>query len=165
MSGSNQCSWSVTLATSARRNIAAAVSGFSKNSSTCGVSDNEDESDSSCWDAGGDHAYRVFLLPGDSVSIVYDTGTACVDFFDGTLKIYEPSSASCAGPLTGKCTAAGGALTRKLCEKNISASAKNFTATIPGWHYLIVDGSTAFDDEGDYKFTVKLTCAAPGCGC
>jgi len=34
-----------------------------------------------------------------------------------------------------------------------------------GWYILVVEGASAFDDEGDYTFTVKLTCKTAGCGC
>ena len=35
-----------------------------------------------------------------------------------------------------------------------------------GWVVIVVDGSTAFDDEGQSRLTVQLTnCRVPGCEC
>ncbi len=43
---------------------------------------------------------------------------------------------------------------------------KSFTATVDTWLYIIVDGSSAFDDEGDYTLNVKLqNCVTAGCNC
>jgi hypothetical protein len=39
------------------------------------------------------------------------------------------------------------------------------TAAEDGWYTILVDGSTAFDDEGEYELQVGLICATPGCEC
>ncbi len=147
------------------RLTASTGTGFSVSADTCSRSNTEDEGASSCWDAGGDVSYRIFLRAGDTISASLDTMTRCTggSTYDGTLKFYSPSAADCA-PVTSKCTKAGGLLAQQLCERFIDTKARSFTATVDGWHYVIVDGSTAFDDEGDFKFTLKLTCPA-GCGC
>jgi hypothetical protein len=40
-----------------------------------------------------------------------------------------------------------------------------YVAPRDGWIIIVADGSTAFDDEGDYTLRVTLTCGAGGCGC
>jgi hypothetical protein len=54
---------------------------------------------------------------------------------------------------------------RLFCVDQETEHVTSYTAPADGWYYLIVDGSSAFDDEGDYTFRVKLTCKTAGCEC
>jgi hypothetical protein len=138
------------------RREAGAAAGYVIDDSTCYEYDEMDEGGSDCWDAGGDHTYRMFVRAGESVRIDLSIDWGCVDaWWDSTLKVYSNSGCddtSCA--------------TRVYCEEYISSShTASLTAPRDGWYILVVDGTTAFDDEGDYRLTVHLTCLVPGCEC
>lgn len=52
------------------------------------------------------------------------------------------------------------------CRDRVGSGAQTYVAPRDGWIVLIVDGSTAFDDEGTYTLRVRLSgCAAAGCEC
>jgi hypothetical protein len=99
------------------------------------------------------------MLAGEVASIYTYAGWAC-SFYSGswwdlTLQIY--GNAGCAATTCD---------TRYVCEDHISSHTEVFTAPNDGWFIFVVDGSTAFDDEGDYDLTVNLTCRnASTCDC
>ncbi|MBI5531284.1 MAG: hypothetical protein HY898_01115 [Deltaproteobacteria bacterium] len=138
------------------RKVAATSTGFKIIDDTCSASDKFDDS-SSCWDANADHAYRLYMRKNDSASIDITSSWDCQSSYSSwnvTLQIW--GNTGC-GDL---------ACTNKLvCQYNNTKQTKIFVAPADGWYIIVVDGSSAFDDEGDYTFTVKLTCVVPGCEC
>jgi hypothetical protein len=137
------------------RTAAASATGYRIADDTCRASNRSDES-GSCWDAGGDHHYRIFLRAGERVQVTLDRGDGCAGYsWNATLKLF--SGLGCADTA---CAA------RVFCEDYLSDPFSHaYTATLDGWITVVVDGTTAFDDEGDYTLTVRLTCARPGCEC
>lgn len=138
------------------RTSASASGGYVVSDSTCFA---YNRFDTSCWDAGADHAYRLFVRAGETVVVRYEVDWSCPSysssFWDGTLKIYE--AAGCADTTCA---------TEVLCERYISSSFMHtYVAPRDGWIIIVADGSTAFDDEGDYTLRVTLSCGAGGCGC
>lgn len=139
------------------RTQAATTAGYQISDDTCYASDNFDES-SGCWDANSDHAYRIYVRAGERLDISMDSGWDCpfdYSYWYMTLSIYDTAS----GCLT---TSKG---TRVFCRDQDDAHSVSWTAPEDGWYYVIVDGSSAFGDEGDYVFQVKLTCNQAGCEC
>lgn len=137
------------------RAVAGSASGYVVNDDTCYASN---RFDTSCWDAGADHAYRLFVRAGESVSVRYEVDWACPTYdttsWSGTLKILE--GGGCDDRSCG---------TEVLCERYVDDYTTVYDATRDTWIVIVADGSTAFDDEGDYRLTVRLTCGAGGCGC
>ena len=132
------------------------ANGFSISSDTCYAYNRLDDS-GSCYDAGADHTYRIYLRAGESMAVTLTDSWACPtynsSFWDATLKIF--SNSGCNDLL---CTS------KDVCDDYFSGT-KNYVAAKDGWYIIVVDGSTAFDDEGDYTLKVKLTCGAQGCAC
>lgn len=136
------------------RKAAAVTAGYKVTDTLCSASDKFDDS-TSCWDAGPDHAYRIYLRQGEKINISMTTGTSCInDTWYATIKVF--SNAGC-----GDTSCA----TKVLCDDQNTSVTKDFTATQDGWYILTAEGSSAFDDEGAYTYTVKLTCNQPGCEC
>lgn len=120
--------------------------------STCSASN---RFDSSCWDANADHAYRLYMRAGERATVRLRTQTACIGgSWSGTIKIFE--NAGCADTA---CT------TEAICNDGGSDINQAYTATRDGWVIIVVDGYTAFDDEGQYRLDVTLTCNVAGCEC
>jgi hypothetical protein len=139
------------------RTAAAGASGYTISTDTCYASDRFDDDDDDCWDAGADHTYKIFMRTGESLGIRVEYGWRCIDssYWDSTFKIYTNS-----GCTDTACT------TKWFCRDFVPDPFSHaFTAAYDGWYILIVDGTTAFDDEGDYDLTVRLTCNVPGCEC
>lgn len=139
------------------RTVAATTTGYKISDDLCTASNKFDESGSSCWDANADHAYKIWMMAGETINVSLSTSWPCnIDLFSwyATLKIIEN-----AGCDDTACT------TRTYCAYNKLSQTKAFTAPRDGWYILVVEGSSAFDDEGDYTFTVKLTCKTTDCGC
>ncbi len=131
--------------------------GYRISDNLCSASNKFDESGSACWDANADHAYRIWLQAGDIIDLVLTTASPCSSSgfsWNGTLKIIENSGCD----VTACSTLA-------FCAYNKTSHAKSYTAPRDGWYVVTVEGSSAFDDEGDYTFSVKLTCKTAGCGC
>ena len=130
--------------------------GFTINDDTCYAYNRLDDS-GSCYDAGADHTYRIYLRAGESMAVTLTDSWSCPtyssSYWNATLKIF--SNAGCTDLL---CT------NKDVCDDYFSGT-KNYVAAKDGWYIIVVDGSTAFDDEGDYTLKVKLTCGAQGCGC
>lgn len=138
------------------RTAAAAAGGYVVNDDTCSAYDEFDDS-SSCWDANSDHTYRLYMREGESVYIRYVTGTACawdVYYWYGTLKIFENGGCS-----DTACTS------KVYCDYNETDQSTTYVAPRDGWIIIVADGSSAWDDEGDYSLTVQLTCNRAGCEC
>jgi len=139
------------------RTTAATPAGYKITDDLCAASNKFDESGSSCWDANADHAYRLWMQAGESVDLAVTTSTPCsssVTRWDATLKVIENTGCD-----DKACT------TRTFCAYNAYSHSKTYVAPRDGWYVFVVEGSSAFDDEGTYTFTVKLTCKITGCGC
>jgi hypothetical protein len=136
------------------RRTASTVAGYSVTGNTCTASNRFDDCS---WDAGNDHAYRIWLRAGESVSArITARAASCFASPAITLKLYE--SVGCADV-----TCSGD----RWCHDFVS-NGETFahTAVRDGWIVIVVDGSTAFDDEGQYTLNVRLTgCALAGCEC
>jgi Cys-rich repeat protein len=138
------------------RKTATTTNGYKLSDSTCYASDKFDDS-SGCWDANSDHAYRLYMRQGETASIDIQSGWDCASSYSSwnvTLQIWGNSGC---GALT--CT------NKLACQYNNYKQSRVFVAPADGWYIIVVDGSSAFDDEGDYTFTVKLTCKVAGCEC
>lgn len=145
----DRCSGARTIS----RTDAGDANGWSISADTCYASDRFDDS-GSCYDAGADHTYRIYMWQGESMAVTLNTSWGCSSsFWDATIKIY--SNAGCSDTA---CT------NKDVCDDYFEGT-KNYTAPRDGWYIIVVDGSTAFDDEGDYTLSVDLTCGAQGCGC
>ena len=110
-----------------------------------------------CWDANDDNAFRIYLKQGDSVkaTLVPNAST-----FDSMLKLYTGTACSAhkKDDLVG-CYNQGG-------DHEIDGF--EYTASADGWYSIVVDGRTAFDEDGDwgpYSLAVKLTCVEKNCNC
>ena len=135
---------------------AATSTGFKISDDTCSASNRFDDS-SSCWDANADHTYRIYVRKGESVNITVDTGWDCPydwSYWYVTLKIF--TNAGCNATTCDN---------KVFCADQDDVQTTTYVATQDGWHIIVVDGSSAFDDEGDYDLTVKLTCNQVGCEC
>ena len=111
----------------------------------------------SCWDANADHTYRLFMRAGESVHIKIDTSWDCLNEYSSwstTLKVFTNS-----GCADTACT------TKTVCMDQDDIQETTYVAAYTGWHIIVVDGSSAFDDEGDYTLEVDLTCNVANCGC
>jgi hypothetical protein len=133
---------------------------------TCSASNRSDESSSvsNCFDAGGDHHFRVYMRKGEFVYAKIAAGESCPSYpdahWDSTLKIYATSTCN-----NGVASPFSGCGTRAFCDDFFNGKSTTYTATEDGWVVIVMDGATAFDDEGDYQLTVKLTCADSSCEC
>ncbi|MBN1771592.1 MAG: hypothetical protein JXB32_10040 [Deltaproteobacteria bacterium] len=147
----DRCSGARTIG----RTSAASSGGYRISDRTCYAYNRFDGSDS-CWDAGADHAYKVFLRTGERIDITVDQGWGCVDtWWDTTIQIWTNS-----GCTDTACT------TKTFCEDYVDDPFNHaYVASYDGWVILVVDGTTAFDDEGNYDLTVRLTCLTSGCEC
>ncbi len=130
--------------------------GYAVLDNTCSARDEFDAS-GGCWDAGYDHTYRLYMREGERVTIRYQTDEPCswdTSSWQGTLHIFE--SAGCDDR---ECRS------KVYCEDNERDQTANYTATQDGWIIIVADGSTAFDDEGDYRLDVNLSCRDGDCTC
>ncbi len=136
------------------RRQAAMAAGYSATADLCAASDRFDDCS---WDAGSDHAYRIWLRAGERVSArITSRAATCFSSPALTLKLYE--SSGCADVTCG---------TDRWCHDHVS-NGETFTHTAArdGWVVIVVDASSAFDDEGRYTLNVTLTsCAVAGCEC
>ncbi len=135
------------------RRVAASTAGFSLASDTCRAFNRFDDCS---WDAGGDHSYRIWARAGETITVTLTKGDGCTTVsWDATLKIYQ--GADC-GTVT---------CSRDLwCRDRVGSGAQTYVAPRDGWIVIVVDGSTAFDDEGDYTLRVRLTgCREATCEC
>ncbi|MDB4928219.1 MAG: Fibronectin type domain protein, partial [Myxococcaceae bacterium] len=135
------------------RRSASSAAGFTIASDTCSASNRFDDCD---WDAGADHSYRLWVRAGEMVSAAVTRGDGCVNSsWDATLKLYQ-------GGDCGTVTCSGD----RWCRHHVNSTAQTYVAPRDGWIVVVVDGSTAFDDEGDYTLRVRLSgCGAAGCEC
>lgn len=133
------------------RSTAKIVSGYSISSNLCSANNRVDQS-SGCWDAGPDHTYKIYLRAGETAAMTISTGTSCINSsWAATLSVYN--DAGC------------GSSARVWCDDHFTGS-HSYTASADGWYIIIVEGSSAFDDEGDYTLNVKLqNCLTAGCNC
>lgn len=136
------------------RRSASDPAGYSVTADTCSASNRFDDCS---WDQGNDHAYRIWLRAGERVSArITGRAASCFASPGITLKLYE--STGCTDLTCG---------TDQWCHDFVS-NGESFmhTATRDGWIVIVVDGPTAFDEEGRYTLNVALTgCATTGCEC
>lgn len=139
------------------RLAAATTAGYSISDDTCYANDRFDDS-SGCWDANNDHAYRIYLRKDESAAITLTTSSACPSssssYWYATLQVF--SNAGCSDTTCA---------TKLHCDYNDDRHDYTLVAAQDGWYIIVVDGSHAFDDYGDYTLEVKLTCAQAGCEC
>ncbi len=139
------------------RTTAASSTGYKISDDTCLATNKVTDSSSSCWGSNNDHAYRLWMKAGETVSLQLSTSWPCsFDLWDwyASLKIFE--SSGCDDKACGA---------RTFCSNDDYLHSRTFVAPRDGWYVFVVDGASSWDDEGDYTFTVKLTCNEPGCGC
>lgn len=128
--------------------------GWLINSDTCSAYDEFDDS-TSCWDANADHTYRLYMRQGETATIRYQTFAGCsTSTWSGTLKIFENTGCNDLG-----------CRTKVYCDYNKRDQTANYTAPRDGWIIIVADGSSAFDDEGSYRLTVRLVCRGGNCSC
>jgi hypothetical protein len=129
-----------------------AKTGFVMNSDTSDDWDNDQVSASDCWDANNDNFYRIYLVKGETLNVKMDPYD-----FDCSVKLYSGT----------KCEAGGD--NPLICEDNTGYGSvekiSNYVAAKDGWHTIVADGETAFDDYGTYKIEVSLACLQPECCC
>ncbi|MEM9068740.1 MAG: hypothetical protein AAGE52_09545 [Myxococcota bacterium] len=130
-----------------------ASAGYLGMGDTCSARDRFDDCS---WDAGNDHAYRIWMRTGETINVSVSRRDTCFSGYSITLKLYE--NTGCSDVTCG----------RDIWCNDFVDNGERFpyTATTDGWKVIVVDGSTAFDDEGQYSLAVQLTgCATPGCEC
>jgi hypothetical protein len=131
----------------------AARTGFSTTGDTCSARNRIDDCD---WDAGNDHTYRIWMRAGEDISAFVNKSNTCFSGYAVTLKLYEGTG--CTDVTCGS----------DLWCHDFVGNGETFshTATRDGWVVIVVDGSTAFDDEGQYQLNVTLSgCASATCEC
>jgi hypothetical protein len=134
-----------------------AGTGWSIIDDTCSARDDANDS-GGCYDGNRDHSYRVYMREGESLTAQMITGDDCSFYgngwWNGTLKVFE--TAGCSGT---------GCQGRVYCDDYESDQTYRYTAVRDGWVVIIVDGSHASDDAGDYQLNVTLSCRDGKCGC
>lgn len=135
------------------RRVAATSTGFTVTDTTCRASNRFDDCS---WDAGADHAYRIWARAGETITANLSRGAACVGgSWRATLKLYQ-------GGDCGTVTCSGD----RWCRNFVNTSDQTYAAPRDGWIVVVVDGSTAFDDDGAYTLRVRLSgCRAGNCEC
>lgn len=98
----------------------------------CGPKDNPAN-----WDSGRDHFFRIFLVAGDTITVVQNPNG-----WDARLKIHD--EAECIG-------------SAKVCSTEADpAEILEYQAPKTDWFTIVADGQSAVDDWGDYTLTVDL---------
>jgi hypothetical protein len=140
------------------RRTAAAGSGALITADTCSAA-SAFNSSACAFDGGPDHAYRIWMRAGETLTVGFrrnsDCGTVDSPTWDATLELYE--STGCEDVTCG----AG-----LWCRHHVSNGSYPYTATHDGWIVIDVDGVAGVGDEGVYRIQVQLGgCAAAGCEC
>lgn len=118
-----------------------------------------------CWDASYDHFYKIWLRPGDVISVTM-TNKDTTEVFDAMLKLYDgPTECEVGGFLE-----VGDDNLVSCYDNGDDGENEQFThqAQVEGWHWVIADGRQSGSDEtdwGPYRLSVTLTCADAGCCC
>ena len=110
-----------------------------------------------CWDGNDDNFYRIYLLAGEKLDVLLSPLE--LDF-DAMLKLY--SGTDCAGN--------GDDDLVDCYQSKYDGGQESFSyvAAATGFYTIVVDGRSAFDDEGDfgeYNIVFTLTCNEQGCAC
>jgi hypothetical protein len=145
------------------RATASTVTGYTTSDDLCSADDEFNSSVTSCFDAMGDHSYRIYMRAGETVWAEVETNAKCGGgTWYCTLKIY--SRAQSEGCTSTNC---GGDSDHVFCDSNENTPRANWwAAPADGWYIIVVDGASGVEqDEGDYDLTVKLNCATAGCEC
>ena len=143
---------------------------FTKSADTWNGNDDDDLNyfleHEECWDASYDHHYRIYLMPGDKITVSATPAAAEWDF-DLMLKLY--TGTECDDDSAGIFSANDKYLVQ--CW-NDAADGKGegftFTATAEGWYTVVVDGRLSGSEEmdyGAYTFKLTLTCSEETCCC
>lgn len=110
-----------------------------------------------CWDANEDDAYKVWMFAQDVLSV---TAKPLSPTFDLSLKLYKGTS--CAP------TWQTDLITCQWHADDGQSESYTYVASNDGWVSIVVDGASAFTDEGDfgpYSLTAKLVCSGLKCCC
>lgn len=117
-----------------------------------------------CWDASSDNFYRIYLMPGDALSV---TLKPQVDAWNAMLKIYNGTE--CDDDDAGIFSKNDKYLIKCFDSKDSGVPVSfNHVAATEGWYTVVVDGKlSGFEEEdyGPYTLDIKLTCADAGCCC
>ncbi len=141
---------------------AAALAGYSHSGDTTNDKNNDDlqfpifQDKVECWDANEDNFFRLYLLAGERLDA---TLTPADSMFDSMMKIYRGTGCKAGGD-PYECFNSGSDGDPDVIQ--------DWLAPVDGWITLVVDGRSAFDDEGDwgpYTLQVTLTCLRPDCCC
>lgn len=140
----------------------AALVGYVHNGDTTNDKNNDDlsfpifQDKVECWDANEDNFFRLYVLAGDRLDA---TLTPKDPMFDSMMKIYRGITCKAGGD-PYECFNSGSDGKPDVIQ--------GWTAPADGWITLVVDGRSAFDEEGDwgpYSLQVTLTCLRPDCCC
>jgi hypothetical protein len=113
--------------------------------------------DTDCWDANSDNFFRIYLLAGEKLTV---TLTPLEWAFDSMLKLYQGTKCDADEDLLLGCFDQG--------WDGEPDTIDAYSAQADGWHTIVVDGRSAFDEDGDfgeYTLSVKLVCSQPDCCC
>ena len=116
--------------------------------------------DSECASSSGeDHFYRIFLYPGDSLSVTMDVDSW--DGFDPVLAVFR-SSTECTGTTCDNldvCEDDGGSGTDERFSSFVAPAAGWYTIKADAWRWI------SSSEEDWYRLEIDLECLVPGCGC
>jgi len=116
-----------------------------------------------CWDASYDHFFRLYLMPGDTLSVAL---TPKDNDFDAMLKLY--TGTMCDDDDAGLFQSNATYIIQ--CwndESNGDPESFSYAVNEEGWYTVVVDGRQSGEDEdwGDYDLDITLTCSQENCCC
>jgi len=119
---------------------------------------------SECWDASYDNFYRIFLMPGEKLSV---TATPDDLYFDLMLKIYTGTECDDdkAGWFDKNDKYLLGCYNSGWDDEPESFQ---YSAAAQGWYTVVVDGRQVGPEEEDwgaYEIQITLTCTQSNCCC
>jgi hypothetical protein len=117
-----------------------------------------------CWDASYDLFYRIYLMPGETLSAVV---TPKYEYFDVMLKLYTGTECDLdsAGIFEANDKYLIGCYNSGYDEKPESFS---YNASAEGWFTIVVDGrqvGSEYEDWGPFELSVTLKCSEANCCC
>lgn len=118
---------------------------------------------SECWDASYDHFYRIYLLPGETISVLL---VPKEQWFDAMLKLY--TGTECDENDAGIFSSNDKYLIQCWNDDG-DGDPENFSYQVAeeGWYTIVVDGRQSGEDEdwGMYELDITLTCTQDNCCC
>ena len=111
----------------------------------------DDDNAIGCFDEGDEEFFYVYLIAGETLEL---TVRDAESDFDSVLKVYDDQMCASGGTPV-ECVDAG------FDGDNETVT---FTATITGFHTIVVDGAFS-SDAGTYNLDMVLTCGPQGCCC